>query len=134
MSGVKGGDSVKPILFLAFVVWASLQGLGLAQAPFRPPSALMISLMNRMSQMSYAIGMSQWERLQEEVQGLVKDAESYAGILPRGTPLEEEMKAFRDHIAALERATRGRDPQAVGRWYGQLATDCLTCHKKIRDF
>lgn len=125
---------MKPILFLALVAWLSLEGLGLAQAPFRPPSALMISFMNRMGQMGYAIGMSQWERLQEEVQGLAKEAESYAGILPRGTPLEEEMRAFRDHIEALERATRARDPQAVGRWYGQLASDCLTCHKKIRDF
>ena len=122
------------ILLLALAAWLSFGGLGLAQAPFRPPSALMISFMNRMGQMSYAIGMSQWERLQEEAQGLGKDAESFAGILPRGTPLEEEMKAFRAHIAALERAARERDPQAVGRWYGQLATDCITCHKKYRDF
>jgi hypothetical protein len=120
------------LLFAICLLW-TISGPLNAQSAFRLPAVLMINFLNRTQQIAYAIGLSDWERLRSEAEGLATEAERYARIVPPGVPLGKRLKDFRKDVDALIRAAQGRDREAVGRSFGRIETGCMTCHKLYRD-
>ncbi len=104
-----------------------------AQSAFRLPAALMISFLNRTQQIAYAIGVSDWERLQAESEGLANDTDSYAKLIPPGIPMASQLRDFRAGVQALIGAAGRRDGEEIGRWLGTIESGCIKCHKLYRD-
>ena len=104
-----------------------------AQSAFRLPAALMISFLNRTQQIVYAIGVSNWKRLQAESEGLADDTDSYAKLIPPGIPMAGQLRDFRAGVQALIGAAERRDGEEIGRWLGKIESGCIKCHKLYRD-